>query len=82
MVSAVMSFNDGIVQHHTEFYKNTVENGGDPGVLSMLGHMYFYGTRGLRQDFTAAAEMFHLAESLVSSCIMLVTCASVGCGLG
>jgi hypothetical protein len=53
-------------QHHAEYYKNMADNGGDPSVLNLLGHLYFYGARGLKQDFAAAADMFKLAEARVS----------------
>jgi hypothetical protein len=67
----------GVVpQHHAEYYKNMADNGGDPSVLNLLGHLYFYGARGLKQDFAAAADMFKLAEERVSRqtrfCLALV----------
>ena len=58
------------VQHHAEYYKNIADNGGDPSVLGLLGHFYYHGARGLKQDFAAAADMFKLAHELVRDCIL------------
>ncbi len=46
-----------------EYYESQADT--DNNILVMLGHLYFYGARGVTQDFAKAAQKYQKAHDRV-----------------